>query len=136
MTEISAASLTVATYRLAESRAFFERHLRAVTLFDCGWYVALRLGGPGAPSVCLMTPQHADGEYRGGATLNLLVSNVDDLYRELTESGLVPVMPLADHPWGDRGFCVIEPAGVRLYLYQDIEPAPEYAQHFKIPRGS
>jgi hypothetical protein len=39
-------------------------------------------------------------------------------------SGLVALMPLEDHPWGDRGFGIQDPNGIVLYLYSEREPSP------------
>ena len=45
-------------------------------------------------------------------------------------------MPLGDHPWGDRGFCVLDPNGVALYVYTEIEPAPEIQTVFSAEGAS
>jgi len=39
-------------------------------------------------------------------------------------------MPLEDHPWGDRGFGIVDPNGIILYFYKKIEPAEEFKQYF------
>jgi len=41
------------------------------------------------------------------------------------------IMPLDDHPWGDRGFGTIDPNGIVLYFYKNIEPAENFKQYFK-----
>lgn len=71
--KIHAASVTLVTDHLAECRAFYETHFAARAVFDCGWYVTLKLGGVAAgPEVCLMAPQGGArpyaGELLGGAT--------------------------------------------------------------------
>jgi uncharacterized glyoxalase superfamily protein PhnB len=40
-------------------------------------------------------------------------------------------MPLEDHPWGDRGFAILDPNGVMLYIYSEREPADEFKQYVK-----
>ena len=35
------------------------------------------------------------------------MADVDAEHGRLTAEGLTPVMPIADHPWGDRGFAVL-----------------------------
>ena len=62
---------------------------------------------------------------------NFRVNDVDQEYDVLMQSGLVPIMPLEDHPWGDRGFAVQDPNGVTLYIYSDREPSAEFKQYFK-----
>lgn len=120
---ITAMSPTLITSRLAEVRAFYERHFDAVTSYDAGWYVVLRLGAEGAPDLCLMEPLGRP-EFAGGLTFNLKVPSADEAHEALVvKGGLEPLMPLEDHPWGDRGFCVPDPIGVRLYCYHDIPPS-------------
>jgi len=66
-----------------------------------------------------------------GLTYNLCVAEVDAEFAALTAAGLVPLMPLEDHPWGDRGFAVQEPNGIVLYIYSEREPSPEFKQYYK-----
>lgn len=128
--KIHKASVTFTTSRLSETRRFYEEHFDAKAVFDCGWYVVLSLTGSEAgPEVCLMEPQDGAPEYKGGVTLNLLVANADNVHTRLTEEGLKPLIPLEDHPWGDRGFGVVDPAGVVVYCYHDIEPSAEFKQY-------
>ena len=62
---------------------------------------------------------------------NFSVDNVDQEYANLTQAGLTPSMPLEDHPWGDRGFAILDPNGVTLYIFSDREPAEEFKQYVK-----
>ena len=57
-----------------------------------------------------MQPQDDMPIFAGtGIMLNFKVDDVDAEYVKLMEAGLQPAMPLEDHPWGDRGFSVIDP---------------------------
>ncbi len=47
------------------------------------------------------------------------------------ERAFVGIMPLEDHPWGDRGFAIQDPNGITLYIYSDREPSEEFKQYFK-----
>lgn len=40
-------------------------------------------------------------------------------------------MPLENHPWGDRGFGMLDPHGIILYFYKSIEPAEEFKKYHK-----
>jgi uncharacterized glyoxalase superfamily protein PhnB len=40
-------------------------------------------------------------------------------------------MPLEDHPWGDRGFAILDPNGVVLYIFSPREAAEEFKQYVK-----
>lgn len=79
-----------------------------------------------------MKPQENMPTFGGaGVMLNFKVDDVDAEYARLTESGLQAAMPLEDHPWGDRGFSVIDPIGNSVYIYSDREPADEFKQYYK-----
>jgi uncharacterized glyoxalase superfamily protein PhnB len=64
-------------------------------------------------------------------TYNFSVPDVDAEFQLLTASGLIAVMPLEDHLWGDRGFAVEDPNGITLYIYSEREPNPEFKQYYK-----
>ena len=52
-------------------------------------------------------------------------------YEKLTQLDNQLIMPLEDHPWGDRGFAILDPNGISLYIYSMQEPAQEFKQYFK-----
>jgi uncharacterized glyoxalase superfamily protein PhnB len=111
-------------------REFYQRHFAAKTVFDCGWYVNLRFGADG-PTIQLMRPQGDMPVFgESGITLNFKVDDVDAEHQRLMAAGLQTAMPLEDHPWGDRGFSVIDPIGNAVYIYSDREPADEYKPYF------
>jgi uncharacterized glyoxalase superfamily protein PhnB len=127
-TELSTCFITKDT---AACRSFYERHFSAKAVFDCGWYVNLRIAGDG-PSIQFMQPQEGMHEFTGtGIMLNFKADDVDVEYARLTGEGLQAAMPLEDHPWGDRGFSVIDPIGNAVYIYSDREPSDEFRQFYK-----
>lgn len=112
-------------------RDFYQRHLTAQAVFDCGWYVSLRIGDNG-PSIQFMQPQGEMPAFNGtGIMLNFKVGDVDSEHARLMGAGLQTAMPLEDHPWGDRGFSVIDPIGNSVYIYSDREPSDEFKQYYK-----
>ena len=112
-------------------RNFYQNYFAAKAVFDCGWYVDLRIGGYG-PSIQFMQPQDNMPTFGGtGIMLNFKVDDVDTEHARLVEAGLQIAMPLGDHPWGDRGFSVIDPIGNSVYIYSDREPSDEFKQYFK-----
>lgn len=120
----------IITEKVAESRDFYVEYFGAATTFDCGWYVNLEFG----PGACLqfMAPQSDQPACNTiGLTYNFRVSDVDTEHRSLVSSGLAVIMPLEDHPWGDRGFAVRDPNGIVLYIYSDRAPSPEFEQCYK-----
>ena len=123
----------IVTERVAESRDFYVRHFAAEVTFDCGWYVNLRLG-PETSELQFMEPREGGPPAcaTAGLTYNLRVADVDAEHERLVAEGLAPVRPLEDHPWGDRGFAVLDPNGVVLYIYTDTEPTDEFKPFYKV----
>jgi len=120
----------IITAKVEESRDFYVKHFGAKITFDCGWYVNLEFG-KGA-SLQFMAPQPDQPACNPvGLTYNFSVSDVDAEFHSLAASGLVTVMSLEDHPWGDRGFAVQDLNGIVLYIYSEREPSPEFKQYYK-----
>ena len=124
----------IQTKHIDESRKFYIRCFNARITFDCGWYVSLRLGeADNSPELAFMSPQQpSDKPFSGaGLTYNFLVDDVDQEYNRLKEAGVTPIMPLEEHPWGDRGFGIQDPNGMMIYMYTPIEPTDEFKQYYK-----
>lgn len=119
-------SITFTTEDIDTPRAFYEKHFDAKAIFDCGWYLVLRLKAEKDVDICFMNPQEGAPAYQGGTTLNLKYDNVDPVHKAIAPAGLTEVMPLEDHPWGDRGFAVLDPLGTAVYCYHDTEADEEY----------
>ncbi|WP_077964501.1 VOC family protein [Ensifer adhaerens] len=119
------ASPCITTNRIAASRDFYQTYFAARLIFDCGWYISLEFGE--GLSVQFMEPQQGQSLCNTeGLTYNFCVADVDGEHARITAAGLVAVLPIEDHPWGDRGFAVKDPNGVMLYIYSNREPAPEF----------
>ena len=128
----NAISPCIITDKVEESREFYVRHFDAKAIFDCGWYVNLQFGKDSS-SIQFMSPQQPDQPKCNCAGLmyNFAVNDVDQEYKKLTDAGLEPIMPLEDHPWGDRGFAIQDPNGITLYIYSEREPNEEFKQYYK-----
>jgi uncharacterized glyoxalase superfamily protein PhnB len=122
----------ITTDKVQESRDFYVKYLDAKVNFDCGWYVDLHFGGS-ASSLQFMSPQQPGQPLCdcAGLTYNFAVCDVDQEHDQLALAGLKPVLPLEDHPWGDRGFAIMDPNGIMLYFYTEIEPSEEFKQYYK-----
>ena len=120
------------TAKVEESRDFYVKHFKAKITFDCGWYVNLQFGD-GSSDLQFMAPQQPQQPICNGQglTYNFLVDNVDEEHTRLLNEGLEPVMPLGDHPWGDRGFAVADPNGITLYIFSEIAPSEEFKQYYR-----
>lgn len=110
---------------------FYTKYFAAHVLFNCGWYLNLKLGENG-PSIQFMQPQGNMPTFGGaGVMLNFRVDDVDAEHDRLRDAGLKTILPLEDHPWGDRGFAVADPIGNTLYIYSDREPSEEFRQYYR-----
>lgn len=127
--KINSASLTIVTEKLQDTRQFYEKHFGARPIFDCGWYVVLRFQSSGA-ELCLMEPSNGLTPYAGGAFFNLAVESADIAHANIIEAGISITIPIEDHPWGDRGFGLLDPSGLVVYCYHPIKPAPEFDKCF------
>jgi len=80
-----------------------------------------------------LAPQQPEHQLSSGAGLmyNFSVENVDEEYEKLTEAGLAVIVPIENHPWGDRGFAIQDPNGISLYIYSEREPNEEFKKYFK-----
>ena len=118
------------TTKVDECREFYLTHFSAKAVFDCGWYVTLKINQDG-PEISFIQPQDGMPVFGGaGVMLNFKVDDVDSEYSRLSESKLTVTMPLEDHPWGDRGFSVTDPIGNSVYIYSDREPSDEFKQYY------
>jgi uncharacterized glyoxalase superfamily protein PhnB len=123
-------STCVATDQVNEVTAFFVTHFGAKVTFDCGWYVNLELGNP-ETTLQFMSPQPGQTALNPtGLMLNFSVQDVDAEHQALVASGIQPCMPIEDHPWGDRGFAVLAPGGLMVYLFSDREPDEAFRKYY------
>ncbi len=121
----------ITTKKIKESKDFYIKYFDAKIIFDCGWYIDLRFGKNNS-GIQFMEPQQSEQKLFAGAglTYNFMVDDVDKEYKRLTDAGLTAIMPLEDHPWGDRGFAILDPNDIALYIYSDREPAKEFKNFF------
>ncbi len=119
------------TNKVDECRDFYIKYFAAKASFDCGWYVTLKINQSG-PEISFIQPQEGMPVYAGaGVMLNFKVDDVDSEHARLSECNLPVAMPLEDHPWGDRGFSVIDPIGNAVYIYSDREPSDEFKPYYR-----
>ena len=120
-------AITVENTRVAKE--YYQKVFAARVSFDCGWYIDLHFNDQ---HICFMEPQNQTRELFGGIglTLNFLVDDVDGEYKRMQNLGAIITTPLDDHPWGDRGFGIVDPFGIALYFYELIEPEQEFKQYF------
>ncbi len=122
----------IATDKVEHSKAFYTTHFGFRVIFDCGWYVTLQ-SPDGRVELAFMDPREKAQPMFAGHGLNyaLEVDDIDALYAALDKTAVTVTQDLRDNPWGDRSFAVLDPNGIRLYFYKDIEPADEYKSAIK-----
>ena len=125
-------SSAIITNKIDESREFYIKNFDAKITFDCGWYLNMEFGEK-TSTLQFMSPQDPNQPVfeGGGLMYNFEVDDVDLEYEKLTQFGNQAVMPLDNHPWGDRGFAIMDPNDIMLYIYSTREPAEEFKQYFK-----
>jgi uncharacterized glyoxalase superfamily protein PhnB len=130
--DVSSVSAAFTTDKVETTRDFYVNHLGAKVTFDCGWYINLEFSNPNA-TLQFMSPQqpHHKLSKNEGLIYNFKVVNVDKEYNRIINEGLDIIIPLQNHPWGDRGFGIQDPNGITLYLYEDTEPDIEFKQYYK-----
>lgn len=106
---------------LAKSVAFYREKLGFTLDFEVeGWSFLSR------DEFRLMLG-HCPDEVPAGETGNhswfayATVEEIDDLYRELGERGVVPTQALEDKTWGMREFAVTTPDGHRIVFGQQLK---------------
>ena len=115
-------------------RRFYEAHFNARALFEGDSYLVLQLGGPLAPELHAMRAESGVPAFSGhGLMLNLQFDDVDALHARLAAEQVPLRMPLDDHPWGDRAFSCVDPAGLELYCYSPRPMAPAFAEGLRQP---
>ena len=119
------------TDKVQETKEFYEKFLGATTIFEKEEYVNFRIGNT-STVLELLAPQNSEDKQSDIAGLGLLVDDVDQAYDEITSEKIEIVMPIKDHPWGERGFGIKDPNGFTIYIYSiKGEPAEEYKKFFK-----
>ncbi len=123
-------SPTISIEHPEASRDFYIKYFNAKVKFDCGWYINVVIGDC---DLCFMQPQSSDQPLFNGKGLmyNFEIEELDKEHNRLLSLGLTAVVPLEDHPWGDRGFGVVDPNGIILYFYKVIEPTEEFKKYYK-----
>ena len=123
-------SPTISIEHPEASRDFYIKYFNAKVKFDCGWYINVVIGDC---DLCFMQPQSPDQPLFDGKGLmyNFEIEELDKEHNRLLSLGLTAVVPLEDHPWGDRGFGVVDPNGIILYFYKVIEPTEEFKKYYK-----
>ena len=103
-----------AARRFYEDRVGLE--IREVT-YD--WYVGYWLTSARTTTLCISSSPTERARYGAegrGVVVDLMVADVDELYRQLVQRGVVFEHPPEDFPWGLRQAKFTDPAGYTLSI--------------------
>ena len=121
----------ITTPSLDALRAFYIDRLGFTATFDSPMYLGLRWGKH-VEVAFMPSDTCAQASFNGkGLSLCLEVENVDAEHDRFRSLGIEIVQEPRDNPWGDRSFVALDPVGIALYLYQPIQPDPEFAAFAK-----
>ncbi len=126
--KITQVSFGFTTDKVQETKEFYEKHLGATAIFERDGYVNLKLGDISTilEFVAPQSPEEKPSDSTG-VGFNINLEDVDLAYDQITSAGLDIVMPIQDHPWGERGFGIKDPNGLTIYIYSVTgEVADEY----------
>lgn len=123
----------IMTANVAETVAFYTRHVDFRPLFESDWYVHLQSNADARTNLAILDCTHetipapARGQRAAGLLLNFEVEDVDAVHARMQAAGLPILLPLRDEAFGQRHFITVDPNGVMLDIIQPIPPSPEFA---------
>src|SRR5690554_4097511 len=102
-------AVTFYSNEIEKNKLFYVEVLGGRITFDCDWYVVITFCNN--MSIAIMEPEKAGAPIiLGNITLNLMVEDVDFEYSKL--QGKVDIVcDIANQPWGDRSFRILDPMG-------------------------
>lgn len=121
--------LTISTEKMQESKNFYMEHFDFKITYESDWYIEL-LSPSLNVGISFTLPQREEGEFFNGRglILSLEVDDVEYEYNRVKDEGLVIYQEVQEKPWGEKSFVINDPNGVHVYIYEAIEPTPEYKQ--------
>lgn len=126
----------IGTDQIAVSRDFYTSHFDFEVVFEADWYVSLRSRSNPAYELALLDYRHSSlpEAYRQparGVLINVEVTDVDEIYTQLTENGLPMILELKSEDWGQRHFITRDPNDILIDVIQNIAPTGIYAEQYK-----
>ena len=126
----------IGTDKIIASRDFYTRYFEVDIVFEADWYVSLKSRSNPNYELALLNYRHPSlpEAYRQpaqGILINVEVDNVDEVYRQLKESGLPMVLEIKSEQWGQRHFITHDPNGILIDVIENIPPEGEFAEQYK-----
>ena len=123
------------TADVTASARFYTEHMGFAKVFESDWYVSLKHSENPAYELAIISADHEtipEGFRRSTSALllNFEVTSVQSEYERLLAAGMKILQPLEDLPAGQRHFICRAPGGVMVDVIEEIEPSPEFAEHY------
>lgn len=110
----------IITEKLSETKIFYTEYLDFRISFENEFYILLHTPNHSA-EISFLQPNHPSQEsifqspFNGkGVYLTIEVENVDDIYKQLKDKGVLIEIEIRDEPWGDRHFAIQDPNGIGI----------------------
>jgi catechol 2,3-dioxygenase-like lactoylglutathione lyase family enzyme len=118
----------VITTKLAESKAFYTKHLGFGVTFENEFYLLLHTPNKEA-EIRFLLPNHPSQQpffhkpFLGqGMYLTIEVDDVDSIYNDLKKKGVPLKIDLRSEPWGDKHFAIEDPNGIGIDIVKYSPP--------------
>ena len=118
----------VLTTKLAESKAFYTKHLGFGVTCENEFYLLLHTPYHEA-EISFLLPNHPSQQtffhkpFLGqGMYLTIEVDDVDSIYNDLKKKGVPIKIDIRNEPWGDRHFAIEDPNGIGIDIVKYSPP--------------
>ena len=108
----------------------FYRDLFGFTVALEGTFLVMLTAPEGPGRLAFMMPEHPTPSpgpeaFSGkGMCFEFQVAEATAEYKRLKALGATITLPLRDEPFGQRRFGLVDPAGILIHVYEQIDPAP------------
>ncbi len=121
----------IVTEKLSETKDFYTNILGFGVGFENEFYILMHTPDQSS-EISFLKPNHPSQKpifqspFNGkGVYLTIEVEDVDTVYKELKEKGVVMEFGIRDEPWGDRHFAIIDPNGIGIDIVTYTIPEEE-----------
>ena len=118
----------IITEKLQKTKKFYTEVLDFGISFENEFYLLLHTPNQSA-EISFLKPNHPSqkpifqSEFNGkGMYLTIEVENVDEVYKQLKDKGILMEIEIRDEPWGDRHFAIKDPNGIGIDIVTYTNP--------------
>ncbi len=129
--QISGFGACVLVDDIAETTAWWKRHLQLTVTIELDWFSSLNVGVPGyemsfAKRGHPATPEPWRAQEPAGSMIGLVVADAAAEYERLREEGVKIVTEVVDEEFGQRHFHIEDLNGFLVDIIEVIPPSPEW----------